>query len=156
MSRWLVLGALLSVGLVVAITLTPLDAAASTAQGIGQGSFVLEAPPTKIFRSPSEWWPIDDRSLNILLFVPLGFVVALMPRRWFLPAVVVALLAPVVVEGLQWLLPVLRRDPQWQDVADNMVGVVVGVLIAVAARWGAARYRARDGARAGARASRRP
>jgi glycopeptide antibiotics resistance protein len=142
---------MLSVGLVVAITLTPLDVVASGAQGNGSRHAILEAPPSPILRSPSEWWPVDDRTLNILLFVPLGFVVGLIPRRWLLPSVVVSLLAPFAVEGLQWLLPVLRRDPQWQDVADNMIGVVVGLVLASVARWVAAHITSRKGASAGER-----
>lgn len=124
-----------SVALVVAVTLTP--------QRITEGAVDLFAsvPATEspvgpeLWRWPWQWWPIDDRTLNIALFVPLGIGIGLVGRRgvrWIL--MLVALASPLVVEGTQHLVAWLARDSQWQDVVDNVTGVVIGLVIGVVLR----------------------
>ena len=78
---------------------------------------------------------VAERVLNVLLFVPLGVGVGLVgrpaARRWLIGA---ALLLPFAVEGLQAVVTVLSRGPQWQDVLDNLIGVLVGLALAWAIR----------------------
>lgn len=119
-SGLLVLGA----GLVIAVTLTPVDASGSSAwRSFGTGSAVVPD------------WVVSDRFANLLLFVPLGIAAGLVgrvdARRWIVVAV---LLSPLLVEGLQAVLPILNRGPQWQDVLDNTLGVLVGLAVAWAIR----------------------
>ena len=77
---------------------------------------------------------LDERALNVLLFVPLGFTTALIGSRvlWF--AVVGVLALPWAVEGIQYLVTWLSRDAQWQDVVDNTVGAVIGLGIGLVVR----------------------
>jgi len=112
--------------LVTAVTLTPqrFDAGA-----VDVFAAVPEVPPDAgLWHWPWQWWWVNDRTLNIALFVPLGFAVTLVGRRgarWALVAA--ALLAPLAVEGTQYVVAWLARDPQWQDVLDNTLGVLIGL-----------------------------
>lgn len=111
-------------GIVVAVTLTPVNAAGSSAwRSFGTGSALVPD------------WVVSDRFANLLLFVPLGIAAGLVgraaARRWIVLAVLVS---PLLVEGLQAVLPILNRGPQWQDVLDNTIGVLVGLGVAWAIR----------------------
>jgi VanZ family protein len=68
-------------------------------------------------------------SANVLLFVPLGFLVAaLFSRRLAWLAVVVCALASLSIEFVQWaLLP--ARYPSAADVLANTMGATIGALL---------------------------
>jgi len=121
---------IVAVGLIVAMTLTPVS------DPVGSGELArvwLGVPQEPIL--PSTWWPLDDRALNVLLYVPLGLAIAQIGRgRWLARIVVAALLAPLVVESVQRLIPVMHRGPQWIDVADNLIGLAVGLVFGFAIR----------------------
>lgn len=70
-------------------------------------------------------------SANVLLFVPIGFLVAaLLGRTLAWLAVVIGALASVSIEGVQWaLLP--ARFPSAADVLANTMGAVIGTLLLV-------------------------
>jgi VanZ family protein len=128
----------LGVGIVLAATLTPsAEALASGARG------EMTCDLTRMGRAPlAELLAIDDTSLNVLLFVPLGVVVGLLPRSRAKVTVVVATLAlPLAVEVLQLLATGLDRTCQSADVIDNLTGLLLGlglgsVLGWLARRWG--------------------
>lgn len=80
-------------------------------------------------------WPIAPDSalpehygvlLNVVLFVPLGFLVAAV-TRW--PWWRVVLLSAVLSGGVELVQLVLDREPTWVDVAANVTGTALGVLL---------------------------
>jgi glycopeptide antibiotics resistance protein len=121
---------LVSVGGIVALTLTP------------AGDFGGHA-----CRIPSSW-PItlDDfvpptaRGLNVVLFIPLGVALGLMPRSPIKgQAVFFAVISPLLIELTQSVVG-LGRTCEATDVVDNLTGLAVGFLIAgmvsvVLRRW---------------------
>jgi hypothetical protein len=118
-------------GAVLAATLTPSwDAILWGARGDGGCDM------SRLWFAPwSDLQSFNDISLNILLFVPLGFAVGMLPRRRLSTALLVGAVAlPFGVEGTQMVVRQLDRACQGSDVFDNLSGLVVGVLIAVAAR----------------------
>jgi hypothetical protein len=76
-----------------------------------------------------------EESLNVLLFVPLGIAIALLPWSRRSVAIGLALFAlPVAVESTQWLAPVLGRDCAMPDVVNNTVGLGIGFLVGLTVR----------------------
>lgn len=122
---------LLGFGLVLSATLVP------TAQALqGEASDGGTCDFSRLGLAPMiELTRVNYTSLNVLLFVPLGIAVGLLPRNR--PAAVVAIAAlslTFVVEGLQLLLPVLGRGCQSADMVDNLLGLAIGVLCGLLAR----------------------
>lgn len=127
-AAWLLVA---SLGLVVALTLTPQrwGTPAATVFAAFDGA-AGEPVGTPLWRWPWQWWPVDARTWNVLLFVPLGVAVAFVGRRgvrWVLVAGLLA--APLAIEGVQYAVAWLVRDPQWQDVVDNVTGAVLGLAL---------------------------
>ncbi|TXH30803.1 MAG: VanZ family protein [Actinobacteria bacterium] len=112
-----VFGLLASLCLIVAATLSP------GVDGVWGGCLREVVHPL----GPRGLLTGGDRSLNTWLFVPLGLFAALASRtrRWILPA---AFAVPFVVEGVQRLVPWLGRRCQFQDLVDNVWGVVLGAV----------------------------
>lgn len=117
-------------GFVAAATLVP-DAAAMTgvsSDGVCDLSRVGFAPIDELLR-------INFTSLNVLLFVPLGVAVALLPRTQAAAIVTIAAIAtPFVVEGIQLVVTVLGRGCQTADVFDNLLGLAIGLVIGTLGR----------------------
>jgi hypothetical protein len=130
-SRWLGTALLLSVGLVLAATVTPSrEAILFGEQGAGTCGFsrVGLAPLWQLTR-------VDAVSLNVLLFVPLGLTIALLPpSRGRTGVLIGAFLLPFAVELTQLLVVSLGRICQSADVVDNLTGLAVGLLVGWAAR----------------------
>jgi hypothetical protein len=118
-------------GLIVSATLTPLRGGLEfDTSGIGTCdlSRIGIAPLGQLLR-------LGDTSLNVLLFMPLGFTIGLVPRsRRRNVLAVVAVAAPFAIETTQLLLPVLGRGCQSADVFDNLTGLVVGWIVGAGAR----------------------
>ena len=146
MSRWLAarLGCsplhawilVVSLGIVLAATLTPLRAA-------------LDEGPTgpKPCDLSRLWFaPLDvylrpgDIPGNVLMFIPLGLFLGLLPAsRGRGPLIVGALLLPVAIEATQLAATALDRACQSGDVVDNLAGLIAGLLVgSVAAAIGGA------------------
>ncbi len=90
----------------------------------------------------SVWTPVtvahfvakDDRAANVVLFIPLGCALGLLPRsRRSLLLVLGGMALPVAIEATQALLPVLHRACQSGDVIDNVTGLLVGLIGGVVA-----------------------
>jgi hypothetical protein len=121
-----------SVGAVLAATITP-----------SAGAFEVGAPAGGTcdlgrirLASIQDLRSINETSLNIALFVPLGLVVGFLPaadlKRWLLAA---AIALPFAIEGLQLVAPALGRSCQAADVIDNLTGVMVGETVGFAILW---------------------
>jgi hypothetical protein len=115
---------LVSLGGIAALTLTP-GAFAFVPSGSVSCDLRL-VPPLALER----FFSLGQRSLNVLLFVPFGVSIGLLPwdRRKLL-VMVGALVLPFVVEGLQYAVPWLRHACVAADVIDNLTGLIVGFLI---------------------------
>jgi hypothetical protein len=119
---------LLALGVIVSATLTPSREAvhgAIAGQPVG-------GPGTCDLQRIRPALPVEfdaDVALNILLFVPLGFVLPFLPRkRWSLGIVAGAVVLPALIETVQLFVPQLDRTCQSADVADNLTGLVLGVV----------------------------
>ena len=74
-----------------------------------------------------------ERTLNALMFAPLGFAVALvLPRRLWIAAPLTGLLVSAVVELMQAQIPGRVSDPN--DVLWNTLGALAGAVLALVAR----------------------
>jgi hypothetical protein len=124
-------GLVVAFGLIVAATLTPLRGGFELdTSGIGTCDFsrIGIAPLGQLLR-------LGDTSLNVLLFMPLGFTIGLVPRsRRRNVLAVVAIAVPFAIETTQLLLPILGRGCQSADVFDNLTGLVVGWIVGAGAR----------------------
>ncbi len=84
---------------------------------------------------------------NILLFVPLGILLALILERRYL-IVPIAVVATVTIESIQALM-IDKRTPSVLDIIANVTGACLGLMIVGVIEWRRARRGlARDGNRA--------
>ena len=122
---------LVAFGSILAATLTPLrDALEFGAVGTGICDFSRVGPPPLEYLSRDE-----DVSLNIVLFIPLGFGIALLGNRRLTGILLLAAIAlPFVIEIIQLRATVLARGCQSSDVIDNLIGLSIGFAIGVIAR----------------------
>lgn len=78
---------------------------------------------------------LNDHSLNVALFVPLGIAVGLLPWSRSAAVVVVAAFSlTFAVESIQLLVPVLGRGCETADLFDNTLGLVVGIGLGLVLR----------------------
>jgi glycopeptide antibiotics resistance protein len=114
---------LFSFGAILAITLTPGIGGDPSAPITCQG--LVPAP------SLSELWSLtNENGQNVLLFVPLGVFIGLIPRRNVLIGVgAMAVALPFAIEGAQALLPSFARSCQAWDMVENVLGLAVGLVI---------------------------
>jgi glycopeptide antibiotics resistance protein len=114
---------LFSLGAVLVITLTP---------GIG-GPLSTSITCEGLDRAPplSDLWSLtNENGQNVLLFVPLGLFIGLIPRRNVLVGAGAAAAAlPFAIEGIQALLPAFARSCQAWDVVENLLGLAIGLVI---------------------------
>ena len=120
----------LSLGIITAATLTPqLEALEFGARGSSSCdlSRLGLAPLRELLR-------LSDSGGNILMFIPLGATIGLVPRSRRKAAIVIAAIAlPFGIETIQLLLPVLDRACESADVIDNLTGLAIGLAGVVAA-----------------------
>jgi len=108
----------------VAATLTPRWQALEFG-ALGSSSCDLSrvgpAPPDELVR-PTE------ANGNILMFIPLGVAIGLVPRSRRKAAIVaIAIGLPFAIETTQLLLPALDRACESADVVDNLTGLAIGL-----------------------------
>ncbi len=116
---------LISFGFVVMATLTPTASFVSGADpSAGCDLSRLGIPPL------SELTTVNDTLRNVLLFIPLGFTLGLLPRtRATLWLILLAYLLPAIIEALQLVLTPLQRGCQSADVIDNALGLTIGLVV---------------------------
>lgn len=125
-------------GVVVSATLLP-----GTPGSVGSGTCDLTrlALPTW-----SQLIPPGEILFNILLFVPLGALIALLPASPYrLVVVALACVSPFAIEAIQLVALPLGRECQSGDVIDNATGLTIGVLAVAALRGLAAASKRRNG-----------
>ncbi len=122
LSGWVVFGLLASLGLVIAATLTPAAVSflppghAATCE---VGSWAMPPLGQLVY--------VNEASLNVALFVPLGVAVMLLPRPLQVTAAALwAVTVPWGVEFIQYLVPSLNRVCSTADISANLLGLVVG------------------------------
>jgi glycopeptide antibiotics resistance protein len=121
MVAWLMI---VGLGLVFSATLTPLRGAIENGT-VGTGACDLSGLWPL---SPSSWFTFGDRPMNILMFLPLGLAIGLIPRSptkiWL---VIVATVMPFALESVQLLVPILGRGCEGIDLVDNLTGLLLGL-----------------------------
>jgi glycopeptide antibiotics resistance protein len=129
-------------GAIVAATLTPLRGVfnvESIATGTCDMSRMGLAPLGELYR-------LDDTTLNVALFVPLGMAVGFVRAPRPRAALILASVAlPFGIEATQFLAPILDRGCQSADVVDNLTGFLLGLGIATAATFVRSGRRKRKG-----------
>ena len=119
----------LSLGIIMAATLTPQwEALAFGARGSSSCDL------SRLGLAPlGELLSASDSGGNILMFIPLGATIGLVPRSRRKAAIVIAAIAlPFGIETIQ-LLPVLDRACESADVIDNLTGLAIGLAGGVVA-----------------------
>ena len=115
-----------AIGIIAAATLTPLREGTGEAPGAVSGcdfSRVGFASIRVILRG-------DDPLRNIVLFMPLGAVLAFVPGRLRKTTLLAtAGLTPVFIEVSQLVLTPLHRACQSADVFDNDLGLLIGFAV---------------------------
>jgi hypothetical protein len=115
-----------AVGAIVAITLTP---------GSGSGFFGRSScgglfPTPRLYQLASL---SSEHGLNVVLFVPLGVLIGLIPRaRPFAVVALGAIAMPIVIEWIQYSVPRLDRICQTWDALENLIGLAIGLGLGVA------------------------
>ena len=122
---------LLSFGVIISATLTPLRGAFAGDVGSGTCDFSRLGPA-----SIEELQTDRDAFLNMLIFVPFGLAIGVCPRSRLKATIVAAAVAlPFAIEAIQLLVPALARGCQSADVADNLVGLVIGLAAGAVVGW---------------------
>ena len=133
-----------SLGIIASATLTPLR------EGAFEGG--VQAAGCDFSRvglaSLKDILQLGDTFLNILLFIPLGAALALLPRSrrkaWLMAG---ALALPIVIETTQLIATPLGRACQSADVVDNVSGLLIGFVIGSVAGFVMSRTGANPGRR---------
>ena len=119
----------MTIGIVAVVTLTP-----SADGGAWGRSNVMRLDVTRV--PLEDLVTVTERSLNVLLFVPLAFAAMMIrrrtARRWVMGAV---WLSPIAIELTQYAMPSLGRSGfLLDDALLNLLGVAIGVTIALVVR----------------------
>jgi VanZ family protein len=120
LSAWVLV---VSIGAVLSATLTP------GAEGPRSVMTTLECDTSRMGPAPlSSYLSFGTTSLNVLLFVPLGWAITRIgrpaPRA---AAVVIAVILPIAIEIIQLVATPLGRACQVADVVDNLIGLALGI-----------------------------
>ena len=138
-----------TLGIILAGTLTPLRNGGDT-PGIP-----LPCDFSRLgLATPHDFVMGNDAAINILMFMPFGLAVGVVPLSFRKVAVCLAAVGlPFAVEALQWLVVPLGRGCQSADVIDNLTGLFIGFVAGTpVSLLGPARRGPRPGSRGGAKA----
>lgn len=117
-----------SIGVVASATLTPFTGSPTPHPGSCDMSRIGLAPIHDLLR-------LGDVSGNVLLFVPLGICLGLLPPSRARALLIAAAMAyPFIIEGTQLVLVPLNRACESADVVDNLTGLVAGVAVVTLAK----------------------
>jgi hypothetical protein len=123
---------LVGVGVIASATLTPHYGALNPGPvGIGTCdlSRIGPAPTADLLR-------LDEASLNVALFIPLGIAIGLVQASGLRRSLMVASAAlPFGIEAIQMIVPILARGCQSADVVDNLSGFLIGLVAGTALRF---------------------
>jgi hypothetical protein len=115
---------IVSLGIILSATLSPLRGALDIG-AVGTGSCDISRIAVAPLR---ELFAVNDTSLNVLLFMPLGVTIAFIPRSRLKVVLAVAAIAlPFAIETIQALVPALARGCESADVVDNLTGLAIGL-----------------------------
>jgi glycopeptide antibiotics resistance protein len=122
----------LGLGIILAATLTPQKQALEFgARGSAHCDFTRIGLP-----SLEELLSANDSLGNILMFIPLGVTIALVPGARRKAAIMVGAIAlPFAIETTQLLLPWIDRACETADVVDNLTGLAIGLAGGSVAGW---------------------
>src|SRR3954468_4630246 len=129
-TAWLLVA---SVGMIAAMTMTPSLELPSVAGCDLRVSII----------TPETLVTLNDRSLNVLLFFPLGLAIAALRPRHRGAWLSFAILLPPAIELTQLLVTPLSRACQAGDLVDNWLGLLIGLIVGTAAAWAANRIATR-------------
>lgn len=120
----------MSLGFVALATLTPTAVALA-----GGGSGTAACDFSRLGLPPrSELLSAHDTLRNVLLFVPLGLALGLLPKNpRAVGLIIAAYVSPLVIETVQLVTPVMGRGCQSADVIDNAIGLTVGLALGLGA-----------------------
>lgn len=120
-----------SLGLIVGLTLTPQrEAFALGTRGSGVCDLSRLGAATL-----QGYLDLGSAGGNVLLFVPLGVALGLLPATRARPLLVIcAILLPPVIELTQLVLTVLDRGCQTADAVDNLTGLAIGIVVGAITR----------------------
>jgi glycopeptide antibiotics resistance protein len=130
---------LFGVGVIVSATLFP---NVLHLPAIGYAFPAWSCDLSRLRPSPGEFLEAGEATANMLLFLPLGIAIGLLPGRSRWPAAAVAIASPFLIELIQAGLPALERRCQTADIADNLTGLLVGLAVGAVTAWIVARRRA--------------
>jgi hypothetical protein len=123
---------IVSLGVVLSATVTPSREALEGEGHLASGCDLSRWGPA-MWR---EYVHVGDTSLNVLLFIPLGVVIGMLPRSAYrTPILIAAVIMPFAVEGFQLVVTPLGRACQSADVFDNLLGLVVGLCVGSLIAW---------------------
>jgi hypothetical protein len=127
---WLLLA---SLGAVLSATVTPSREALLLHPATGMvGCDLSRVGPARW----AEYLTLGTTSLNVVLFVPLGVAIGLLPHSQLKAALVLgAVILPIAIETVQLVVGPLGRACQSADVFDNLLGLVLGLLAGLTAAW---------------------
>lgn len=135
-AAWMLLA---SLGVVLAITLTPSREALSMGASGPVTCDLSRLGPASL----ATYLRRDDPFLNVLMLIPLGVVIGQLDRDQHRRALALAaFLLPVAIEVTQAVVVPLGRACQGGDVFDNVAGLAIG--LAIGAAWGVLRSRLRE------------
>jgi hypothetical protein len=134
--RWAIAMLLmLSLGLIVSATLTP-SREALRFGALGTGTCDLR----RIGIASIDDLISGDPTFNVLLYVPLGLAIGLIPSSRRKVALIVGAIAlPFTIETIQMVAVSLDRACQSADVSDNLTGLAIGLVVGIVAGWGIGR-----------------
>jgi hypothetical protein len=126
-AAWLLLA---NVGVILAVTLAPRPWGLESALGGTASCDLSRIGPASL----ATYLSFDDPILNVLLFIPLGVLVANVDgRRQRRTLALGAAFLPLAIEIVQAVAMPLGRACQGGDVFDNLAGLVIG--LAIGAVW---------------------
>ena len=135
---------IVSLGAIVAATIPP---GAEGFDRIADGIGACHLHPLGL-ATRHAYLSVSEVSLNVLLFIPLGVGLGLLPRTRRTALLVAAACGlPVAIEAVQLLVPQLGRACESRDVVDNLLGLLIGLVagILAGAFVGVIRGRSRNG-----------
>lgn len=128
---------IVSLGAILAATLTP------SPEALVLGSLAAPAGCDLSRIGPATWleyFALGTAGLNVLLFIPLGVSIGLLPNsRAKVLVGICSVILPICIETIQLVVWPLGRACQSADVFDNLAGLTVGL----AAGWSVASIRQR-------------